>query len=330
MNTDNLRASYPKILRSILYLLMVLCMPMAALAEDHVRLVLHWYPQAQFAGYYMAVEKGFYTQRGLTVEILPGGPDISPFDWLEQGKADFATGFLSTAIQRNDAGLDVVHLAQIVHDSALMLIARKKDGITSLSDLNGTRVGMWGMDFQIQPRALFKQSGLRTTVIQQAPSMDLFMRGGLDAVSAMWYNEYHTLMSFGLDPNEMTTFFFRDLNLNFPEDGIYCRRSAHIPPETIQALRQGTAEGWDYAFAHPDETLDIMIRTMKALNVRANLSHQRWMLARMRDIILTDGRSKTDITLNKTAFNHATAIMLSGGVIRTAQSYDDFIWQGRP
>jgi len=311
-------------------ILLCLCLALSAHAEKQVKLVLHWYPQAQFAGYYMAVEKGFYSSRGLDVQILPGGADIGPFDWLEQGKADFALGFLSTAIQRRDAGLDVVHVGQVVHDSALMLIAHKKSGIRSLADLAGTRVGVWGTDFQIQPRALFKQQNIRATIIQQAPSMDLFMRGGLDVVSAMWYNEYHTLMSYGLEQSEMTTFFFRDLGLNFPEDGLYCRRSAHMTPQTIDAMRKGTAEGWDYVFAHPDEALELVLRVMKANKVRANRSHQRWMLARMRDIILTGGRKNTDLTLSEKAFGQASQVLLAGGFIRAILPYEDFIWQDRP
>lgn len=305
-------------------------MALNAHAAKQVTLVLHWYPQAQFAGYYMAVEKGFYSSRGLDVHIVPGGADISPFDWLEQGKADFALGFLSTAIQRRDAGLDVVHVGQLVHDSALMLIAHKKSGIHTLSDLAGARVGVWGTDFQIQPRALFNQNNIRATIIQQAPSMDLFMRGGLDAVSAMWYNEYHTLLSYGLEQSEMTTFFLRDMGLNVPEDGLYCRRSALMSPQAIDAIRKGTAEGWDYAFAHPDEALELVIRIMKSNKVKANRSHQRWMLARMQDIILTGGRKSTDLTLSATAFAHASQIMLAGGFIRAMLPYEDFIWQSHP
>lgn len=295
-------------------------------AREPVRLILHWYPQAQFAGYYMALEKGFYASRGLDVRILPGGPDIAPLDWLAEGRADVATAFLSTALQRWDAGVDLVHIGQVVHDSALMLVARKSDGITRVEDLQGKRVGMWGSDFQIQPRDLFRRKGIQVHVVQQSPSMDLFMRGGLDAVSAMWYNEYHTLMSYGLAPEDMSTFFFRDEELNFPEDALFVLRPTLARPEVIHGMREGTMEGWEYVFAHPDEALAMMLRIMKANGVQANRSHQRWMLDRMRDIILGK-RSRIDLSLTCDEFSRMTGILHADGVLQKEPWAETFLWR---
>lgn len=108
------------------------------------RLVLHWLPQAQFAGVLMAEEKGFYARRGVDLAIVPGGPDINVSRHLAEGRAEFATMFLSTALERRASGMDLVHIGQIVHQSALMLVARKDSGVRALNDLQGRRVGMWG------------------------------------------------------------------------------------------------------------------------------------------------------------------------------------------
>ncbi len=310
---------------SLLTVLFIALLGGTAYAEN-LRTLLHWLPQAQFAGYLMAEEKGFYAARGVDLTILPGGPDVSVSQYLTEGRAEFATMFLSTAVERRGAGMDLVHIGQIVHQSALMLVARKDSDIRSISDLNGRRVGMWGPDFQIQPRALFKRLGINVEVIEQAPSMDLFMRGGLDAVSAMWYNEYHTLMSYGLDEKDMRAFFFRDLELNFPEDGIYCLRSTlDRNPEAARAVAQATLEGWIYVFAHPEEALDLVIRRMKEHKVKANRAHQRWILARMQDIILAG--ATPSLSLSRTDYERTAATLKKRGFISDPPYYADFVME---
>lgn len=307
-------------------ILVVLC---GAAQAGTQRLVLHWLPQAQFAGVLMAEEKGFYARRGVDLSIVPGGPDVNVSRHLAEGRAEFATMFLSTALERRAAGMDLVHIGQIVHQSALMLVARKDSGIRALNDLQGRRVGMWGPDFQIQPRALFKRLGIEVEVVEQAPSMDLFMRGGLDAVSAMWYNEYRTLMSYGLDEKDMTAFFFRDLDLNFPEDGLYCLRATYErDPAAARAVAQATLEGWAYVFAHPEEALELVVRRMKEHRVRANRAHQRWMLARMQDIILAGGAPR--LNLDRPDFEAAAAALVGQGFISDPPGYADFVMEPGP
>lgn len=307
-------------------ILVVLC---GAAQAGTQRLVLHWLPQAQFAGVLMAEEKGFYARRGVDLSIVPGGPDVNVSRHLAEGRAEFATMFLSTALERRASGMDLVHIGQIVHQSALMLVARKDSGIRALNDLQGRRVGMWGPDFQIQPRALFKRLGIEVEVVEQAPSMDLFMRGGLDAVSAMWYNEYHTLMSYGLDEKDMTAFFFRDLDLNFPEDGLYCLRATYErDPAAARAVAQATLEGWAYVFAHPEEALELVVRRMKEHKVRANRAHQRWMLARMQDIILAGGAPR--LNLDRPDFEAAAAALVGQGFISDPPGYADFVMEPGP
>ena len=312
----------------VLIALFVLLAHGPAQAEP-LRLILHWLPQAQFAGYLVAEEKGFYARRGVELTILPGGPDVSPSQYLAEGKAEFATMFLSTAIERQ-ATLDLVHIGQIAHQSALMLVARRDSGIREIADLRGRRVGMWGPDFQIQPRALFQRLGIEIEVVEQAPSMDLFMRGGLDAVSAMWYNEYHTLMSYGLDEKDMVVFFFRDLDLDFPEDGLYCLRSTFDrAPEVARAVTEASLEGWAHAFAHPEETLDLVLRRMKEHKVQANRAHQRWMLARMRDIVLA-GQAAPSPVLSRADYERTAVILEQQGFVAAAPDHADFVMEPRP
>lgn len=298
-------------------------------AGDKVSLALQWYPQAQFAGYFMAQKKGIYSRHGLDVEIIHGGADTDSLDLLENNKADYGTAFLSTAMERRSNGVPLVNVGQIVQRSALMLITRKDSGIDTIQDLEGARIGTWGNKFQLQPTALFYRENLDVTFVRQSPSFELFMRGGLDAVLAMWYNEYHRLIAYGLNPDEMTTFFFSDLDLNQPEDGIYCLESTfESSPETAASLVRASAEGWEYAFAHPEETVDTILRIMKESNIRANRAHQTWMLARMQNIILAEGEAQLNTALKRSDFEKTKEALLTTGVIENDISFNDF-YKGR-
>ncbi len=262
--------------------------PTNAPAMEKATIVLQWLPQAQFAGYFMAQDKGYYKDAGIDLTILSGGPDVLASEYLETGQADFATMFLSTGIQRRST-LPIVNIGQFVQHSALMLITMKGSGIEKIEDLGGRKVGLWANEFQTQARALFKQRGIKVVPVPQTDSLDLFMRNGVAAASGMWYNEYHTLLSYGVEESELKPFFFSDYDLDFPEDGIYTLEStANAKPELCAALVQATAQGWMYAFNHPEEALEVVLRHMSEAKVPANRAHQQWMLKRMEDIIMAD------------------------------------------
>jgi NitT/TauT family transport system substrate-binding protein len=250
-------------------------------------LVLQWQPQAQFAGFYVARAKGFYREAGVDLTIIPGGPDVVASKLLASGRAQFATMFLATGIERRADGMPLVNLAQLVQHSALMLITRASSGIKSPADLSGRRVGLWDNEFGLQPRALFQRLGITPTIVPQSNTLSLFLLGGVDAASGMWYNEYHQLLASGLDPAEMTVFFYRDLGLNFPEDGIYALESTlKADPGLCRAVVEASLRGWKYAFEHPDEAIGLVLAEMRAAHLPTSTAHQRFMLARMRDVML--------------------------------------------
>lgn len=290
-----------------------------------VSFIPQWVPQAQFAGYYVAQEKGLYRQHHLEVGLLRGGPDWPPSELLRQGRADFGTMFLTTGISQRSRGVKLLNIAQIVQRSALMLVAKKSSGIRTPEDINGKKVGLWGEDFQGQPRAFFRRYGLTVQPIPQSATLNLFLRGGVDLASAMWYNEYHLLLNAGLDPDELTTFRFSDHGMNFPEDGIYCLEEAvRSRPETCRDFVQASIAGWKHAFAHPDEALDIVMRYVTAANVPTDRVHQKWMLERMRDIILPPGFKEPMGTLKEAAYERVAAELKKDGIIKDIPPFSQF------
>lgn len=293
-------------------------------------LVLQWQPQAQFAGFYVAHAKGFYREAGVDLEIIPGGQDVVASRLLATGRAQFATMFLSTGIERRaeaeNTGLATVHLAQLVQRSALMLVTRADSGIKEPKDLDGKRVSLWDNEFRLQPRALFQRLGIRPVIIPQSSTLGLFLRGGVDAASAMWYNEFHTLLASGLDPEDLRVFFYRDLELNFPEDGIYTLETTlRADPGLCRAVVTASLRGWKYALEHPEEALDIVLTRMREAHVPVSRVHQRFMLARMKDVMLPATSADTALgQLSEADYARVAGALTDLGLIKKAPAFHDF------
>lgn len=301
----------------------------AVYAQENLKratFIPHWSPQSQFAGYFVAFEKGFYKKHGINLNIQQGGPQRPSLDLLEKQRADFAVAWLSTAIQRHSQGTRLINVGQIIQRSALMLIAKKARGIYRPEDINNRKVGIWRADFQLQPLAFLKKYNLKATIVPQSYSVNLFLRDGVDVASAMWYNEYHTILNAGLNPDELTTFFFYEHELNFPEDGIYTLESTlKRDPELVRGFVNASLEGWLYAFKHPDETLDIVLKYMSAANIPANRVHQKWMLERMRDIVLPeDGKPPAVGILKESDFMRVCKILKESGIVKKTPVFNEF------
>lgn len=284
-----------------------------------------WLPQAQFAGYYVAYEKGFYRNHGLDVSILRGGPEKPSTEWLKKGAADFASMFLSTGILERARGVRLVNIGQIVRKSSQLLVVRKSSGISTWQDMDGMRVGLWGAELSILPTALFRKFGLEVRVIPQASTINLFLRGGVNVVSAMWYNEYHSILSAGVDPEEILVFHLSDYGMTFPEDGIYCLESTlRNDPQMSCSFVLASIEGWRYAFAHREEALDIVMKYVDQAQMATNRGHQRWMLDRLRDIMEPSDVACSLGELDQDDYTAVARELKAGEMLDSIPSYSDF------
>jgi NitT/TauT family transport system substrate-binding protein len=231
--------------------------------------------------------------------------------------------FLSEAIHLRTRGLDLVNVAQIGQKSGFILIAKKSSRIFTPEDLNGKRVGLWA-DSQIQALAFFRKHRIQVHVIPQTYTINLFLRGGLDAVSAMWYNEYHTILNSGVNADELTTFFFDRSGLNFPEDGIYCLRETLSDDGICRKFIAASLEGWRYAFDHPDEAIDIVMTYVQDAHIGTNRVHQRWMLDRIRDISLVDGSTASMGKLSVDDYHTVAQEIKTSGMIDHIPDFNEF------
>jgi NitT/TauT family transport system substrate-binding protein len=282
-----------------------------------------WSPQAQFAGYYVAREMGIYRKYGIDLTIFPGGPHSPSLDFLEKGKVDFATMWLSSAIHQRSQGVKLVNIAQIVQRSALILVAKKSRGIHKPQDMNGKKVSLWRDEFQIQPMAFFKKYKLNVKIIPQSLSVNLFLRDGVDVASAMLYNEYHTILNAGVNPDDLTSFFFYEHGLNFPEDGVYTlERTFKKDPQLSCNFAKASVEGWLYAFSYPEQTLDIVLNFMLKANVPTNRVHQKWMLERMKNVILSPGTQNG--ILQQSDYERVAKGLFESGLIKKIPDFKSF------
>lgn len=240
-----------------------------AMAADKVTLQLKWVTQAQFAGYYVAAEKGFYGEEGLEVEIKPGGPDIAPAQVLAGGGADVVLDWMPSALATREKGLPLVNIAQPFKSSGLMLTCRKDAGITEPADFRGKTIGVWFFGNEYPFLSWMSQLGIPTeggddgvTVLKQGFNVDPILQKQADCVSTMTYNEYWQIIDAGLTPDDLVVFKYEDQGVATLEDGIYALEDKLADPAFMDKMVRfvrASMKGWKYAEANPDEAAEIVL-----------------------------------------------------------------------
>ncbi len=244
----------------------------AAYAEGHandVTLQLQWVTQAQFAGYYVALDKGFYEEEGLEVTILPGGPDIAPPQVLAGGGADAMLNWMPSALAAREKGLPVVNVAQPFTSSGLMLTCWKDTGIESVEDFRGKTIGVWFFGNEYPFLSWMSQVGIPTeggedgvTVLKQGFNVDPLLQRQADCISTMTYNEYGQVIDAGVDPDELVTFKYEDQGVATLEDGIYVLEENLEDPVFVDKMVRfvrASMRGWRYAEENVDEAAAIIM-----------------------------------------------------------------------
>jgi NitT/TauT family transport system substrate-binding protein len=252
----------------------------------------HWIPQAQFAGFYVALNQGFYKDEGLDVQIIHTSADVSSLELLKNGKADVVSSFLMDGIKLRVSGLPLVHIAQLSQHSALMMVTKKKSGIDSIEKLQGKKLGIWSSGFDDIPFAFMHEKKIDMQVVRIHSTINLFLMDGIDAMTVMNYNEYDQIINSGINEDELNTFYFADYGYDIPEDGLYCLESTYVDKKAaLDKFVNATIKGWDFASKNKDYTIDLVVAEMKKAHLPNNKAHQRWMLNRVLELI-TPGEKK--------------------------------------
>jgi len=286
-----------------------------ATAEE-VKLQLKWVTQSQFAGYYVAKEKGFYDEEGLEVTIMPGGPDISPTQVMAGGGADVTVDWMPSALAAREKGLPLVNIAQPFKSSGMMLTCLKETGITGPEDFKGKTLGVWFGGNEYPFLSWMATLGIPTdgseggvTVLKQGFNVDPLLQKQAACISTMTYNEYWQVIDAGLAPEDLVTFKYEDEGVATLEDGLYVLESNLADPafkEKMVKFVRASMKGWKYAEENPDEAAGIVLDNDES--GAQTEAHQKRMMGEIAK--LTAGSNGA---LDPADYERTVKILLGGG-----------------
>jgi NitT/TauT family transport system substrate-binding protein len=287
-----------------------------AASADEVTLQLQWVTQAQFAGYYVALENGYYEEEGLDVTIQPGGPDIAPPQVLAGGGADVMLNWMPSALAARERGLPVVNIAQPFARSGLMLTCWADAGISEPADLAGHTIGVWFFGNEYPFLSWMSQLGIPTdgseggvTVLQQGFNVDPLLQRQADCISTMTYNEYWQVIDAGVSPDDLVTFKYEDQGVATLEDGMWVLEENLNDPEFVDRMARfvrASMRGWDWAEENPEDAAMIVLDYDET--GAQTEEHQVRMMGEI--ALLTAG---SDGRLDEAAYQRTVDTLLAGG-----------------
>ena len=207
-------------------------------------------------------------------------------------------------------GMEIVNIGQISQHSAILFVTKKSSGIDKLSKLNGKKIGVWKSGFDELPKALMQEKNYKIEWVPVLSTVNLFMMGGIDAMTVMSYNEYDYIINCGVNEDELNVFAVSDYGYDVPEDGLYCLKSEYDKRQAhFDKFLQATFKGWDYAAANKEFAIDIVLKRMKEAHIPANRVHQRWMLDKVLEMISASNKNAKRGQLLEADFLKAAGIL---------------------
>jgi NitT/TauT family transport system substrate-binding protein len=298
---------------------------------QQVTLQLQWVTQAQFAGYYVALDKGWYREEGIDLTIDPGGPDLVPADLVIAGRSDFGTGLLADLVVAAQQGKPVISVAQVQQLNGLMLLAFKSSGIEDPADFAGKKVGVWLGAWEAQFDALMGKQGFTTndfSLVSQGFTMDPFLKGELDVASAMIYNEYYVVLESGVKAEELNIIDYANYGLDFPGDTLFTsRQTLEQKPDLCERMVRASLRGWQYAVENPEEAADIVLKYDKS-GVQTR-GHQVSMMNEIAKLVLLPVRPLgfTDRDSVRRTIDTLTSYGVIGGPVQPEDVFTNDIWE---
>ncbi|TKT80208.1 ABC transporter substrate-binding protein [Aquamicrobium sp. LC103] len=289
-----------------------------AWAADKVTLQLKWVAQAQFGGYYTALEKGFYEEEGLDVEIKPGGPDIAPEQVIAGGGADVVVTWMAAALSARDKGVPLVNIAQPFQKSGLLMVCPKDGPVQTEADFKGRTLGVWFFGNEYPFYAWMNKLGLSTeggadgvTVLKQSFDVQPLIQKQADCISVMTYNEYWQAIDAGFKPEDLVVFNYTELGNDMLEDGLYVMEDKLSDPafkDKMVRFVRASLKGWKYAIDNPDEAAEYVME-----GGGQDDNHQKRMMGEVAKLV-GDASGKLD----ETAFERTAKMVLDQKIIEKA------------
>lgn len=304
----------------------------AAEAADQLTLQLKWVTQAQFAGYFVAKDKGFYDEVGLDVTIKPGGPDINPSQVIAGGGADVVVDWMPSALATREKGVPLVNIAQVFQKSGMMLTCRNDSGVTSPDKFADHTLGVWFGGNEYPFLNWMAKLGLKTDgsaggvkVLKQGFNVDPLLQKQADCISTMTYNEYWQVIDAGMKPEDLTTFKYEDQGVATLEDGLYTLEKNLQDAAMVEKLAKfvkASMKGWDYAVANPDEAAMITLENDET--GAQTEKHQKRMMGEIAKLV--GENPKGTGYLDEAAYDRTVETLMGGGSDPVISKKPDGAW----
>ena len=323
----------------------------AGFAQDLVDVCFQskWFPQAQFAGYFVAQAKGFYEEEGLNVTILDGG-NVNPTVQVASGNCDFGTDWIANMLVQRAQGLEVVQIAQIYQDSGYRMVALKDSGIEQFPDLAGRTVGVWGFGNEFVSQAIFDVEGMTSNLDPTVTSPDvnavvyafdpaLVFPNEVDVASAMTYNELDQIVGLGYGLETLNVLDPADIGANLLEDLIFTtpellasedfKGSGLSGQEIAERFLRATIKGWQYAVDNQEEAVETVISQCGDTcngsgSTQSPQVHQTWQMARVAELVKPDADTQIG-AIDQEAFDRSVALLVQVGLIDSAVTFDEIV-----
>jgi NitT/TauT family transport system substrate-binding protein len=286
-----------------------------ASSAEKVTLQLRWMTQTQFAGYYVAKDKGYYREAGLDVTITPGGPDVSPAQVIASGGADIIIDWMASALVAREKGVPIVNVAQPFKKSGLQLTCRVDTNIKLPADLRGRTLGVWFSGSEYPFLAWMSKLGYKTDgspgavkAVKQGIRVDPLLQKQADCISTMTYDEYWQLLDAGFTPSQLVVFKYDQQGVPTLEDGLYVIDSQLRDPAFVAKIAdfvKASMRGWQYTRQNPDEATKIVLANSSK---EQNEKHERRMMDEI-DKLLDSSNGKLD----PSDYARTVATLLAGG-----------------
>lgn len=307
--------------KTVTYLLLLFYT--ATYAQDKLVFTPQWSAQAQFAGYYVAQEKGFYKQAGIDVEIVHPSVTQSAMSRIRNNESHATTLQLVQAMDIIDNGIPLVNILQTSMNNALVIASRRnKNPLTQ----KGAKVGIWNAGFGQIAICMSIKEGLDYQWIPYASNINLFVSGAIDATLAMSYNEYYQLVQAGFIPTKDNVYRFCDHGYNVQEDGVYMSRDYYMKHrEQAHRFAAASRKGWEWAAAHPEETLDIVMRYVQKDHIATNRVLQQLMLTDILRLQVDRESKKREFRLRPDMVKQASRLMMEHMMLGREITYQEII-----
>ena len=282
-----------------------------------------WTAQAQFAGYYVAQEQGFYREAGLDVEIVHPSVSKTALNRIMDKESQATTLQLCQAMEIIDSGKPLVNILQTSMNNALVIVSREDEDPLKQK---GIRVGTWSTGFDQMAIALSLREGLAYQWIPFSSGINLFLAGALDAMLAMSYNEFIQLRQAGVTISDKNVYRFYDHGYNVQEDGVYMSKDYfESHREEARKFAEASRRGWEWAAEHPDETLDIVMDYVNRNHIATNRVLQKLMLEEVLRLQVDRESGEREFRLRPDMVERANTLMLENQMILRPVPYEELI-----